>query len=1246
LVFSLHSSFTSQTYLSTSDHGLVIADGSDKWAIGWEDWTDFNYSDATVLVCYQGPSPGCPIDPQRVLGRGSFGNTASAQAYQSEPVNTATGNYVSEVTDAHLPGRGLAFDFVRTYNALSTETGVFGPGWTHSFTARIIPNADGSATFVSEDGAKTTYASDGGGGYARPPGAYGLLTPIGGGGYELLKREQIRYRFDAAGKLASVLDRNNNTIGLTYSSGRLTTITDTVGRQVTLSYNPDATLATLAFPPSRSVTYAYYPDGRLETATDPRGGTTTYAYDPAGRLQTITDQNGHDVVTNTYSPDGRVIEQVDARGFHTTFDWDPASQTSTMTDARGGQWIDDYDAGILMSRRDPLGNTTTYAFSADLGLSATVDPRGLKTETNVDGAGNLIYRRSAAPFGYIETWTYNGRHDPVTYVDRRGNPTSYTYDTAGNLKTVTGPPPVSPLTTYNYDPAGTGLLFSMVDPRGKSTSFGYDVQANRNRTTTPLGYVTTMTFDAGGRMQTLVEPRGNVAGGDPSQYTTNFTHDEADHVRTTTTPLGHVTRVDYDPAGNRTLVTDANNHTTGYEYDEANHLTAVIDADTRRTSYGYDQVGNLTGRTDANNHVATYAYDLAKRLTTETRPLGRVWAYQYDGDGNRTKVIDPIAAATPTTSDFQVTYAYDELNRVSTATFFGNGSATYGYDANDNRISLSDAAGASTYTYDTLDRLATYRRGTRGINYGYDAGSNVTTRTYTDGTLVTLAYNDDGRLASATSAGAVTTYGYDAAANLTTTTLPAANGYVESRTFDRSGRLTEAKNQRGATVLSRSTYTLDPVGNRLTMQTTTDNVSYTYDALDRLTQACYTPACAAPGDNFRRYTYDPVGNRLTEVRDTGTTTYTYDGLDQLNQTTGPGGTTTYTYDLDGRATASGNRTFTWTQPGRLASTRQGNTTTTYTYDGDGLRLQASTGNQASKKTQFDWDVNRPLPELVAERDGNAALLRRYVNGLNTISMTAGTSSYYFQYDGLGSIVNLTSATGATQWTYAYLPFGGVRTETKNDTQAPANVLRFTGEYLDPTALYHLRARQYDPGTGRFLSADPLRFRPGTSFVGEYVYANNRPTILVDPSGRDSVGLCINALAFLGIGGGAQICLVATGELEIGITATVEWGLGSPSLSAGFGPNRSDATSINDLGQHFNVKGASVGEVGGVSVEQFEGTGVCGQPVSGGGFSITGTSKGPPIEGHGGNSYTFIPLNLDFGGLFGDQDPACPGKTSK
>ena len=63
-------------------------------------------------------------------------------------------------------------------------------------------------------------------------------------------------------------------------------------------------------------------------------------------------------------------------------------------------------------------------------------------------------------------------------------------------------------------------------------------------------------------------------------------------------------------------------------------------------------------------------------------------------------------------------------------------------------------------------------------------------------------------------------------------------------------------------------------------------------------------------------------------------------------------------------------------------------------------------------------------------------LRAYQNSERVIAMTVGTTTYDFHHDGLGSVAKLTSSAGVAQWTYAYLPCSGVRTENKNN-KAPA-----------------------------------------------------------------------------------------------------------------------------------------------------------------------------------------------------------------
>jgi len=452
---------------------------------------------------------------------------------------------------------------------------------------------------------------------------------------------------------------------------------------------------------------------------------------------------------------------------------------------------------------------------------------------------------------------------------------------------------------------------------------------------------------------------------------------------------------------------------------------------------------------------------------------------------------------------------------------------------------MSDGAGTETYTYDELDRLRTVSRGTDQFAYTFDAAGNLLSRTYPDGTVTSYTYDDDGRMASATSGGAITTYTYDPAGNVLTTTTP--DGFTARRTYDRAGRLLEVANVSAAGVLSRSTYGLDPAGNRVQLTTTRSNVLYTYDPLDRLIRVCYAsctsggggggptqgPVSAAstplgcldcgggttltgpptnnppaPADTFTAWTYDPLGNRLTETTYLGTTTYTYDAADRLTSVTAPGGVVTaYTYDRNGNQRSAGANTFTYDLADRLVSASVGTKTESYTWAGDGLRLSATSGNGPSGTTRFQLDRSFPLPELALERDGNGKLLRRYSYGLDLLSQTTPTKGpYWSHHDGLGSVTDVTSPSGTSLWWMEYTPFGTPRA-SGSTSQAPVNLFRFTGAYLDtPSGLYHLRARQYDPALGRFLSVDPVAGPITEPAVGAYVYVRDNPCRFVDPAG--------------------------------------------------------------------------------------------------------------------------------------------------
>jgi RHS repeat-associated protein len=95
---------------------------------------------------------------------------------------------------------------------------------------------------------------------------------------------------------------------------------------------------------------------------------------------------------------------------------------------------------------------------------------------------------------------------------------------------------------------------------------------------------------------------------------------------------------------------------------------------------------------------------------------------------------------------------------------------------------------------------------------------------------------------------------------------------------------------------------------------------------------------------------------------------------------------------------------------------------------------------------------------------------------------------------------LTDGTGTEVGTQQYDAFGAPRSQTGVQLS-----LGFTGEQRDgESGLIYLRARYYDPKTGRFLTTDPLRgsaWRPASQHA--YVYALNNPLRYRDPRGREA-----------------------------------------------------------------------------------------------------------------------------------------------
>ena len=1137
------------------------------------------------------------VDADPWLGQATnYGQSVAWNAYEADPVNTATGNYAYQRTDLSIPTRSLPLEFSRSYNSVAPVDDILGFGWTHSYNINAAENSsDSSVTILHGDGRTERFTwNDSSSAYDPPAGTFSTLEKVGDN-FRLTLKDQTVYDFNSSGNLSTITDRNGNVTTLSYSGSLLSNIAAPDGRTLTFSYNGDYRLSQVSDPLARTVQFTYDGNGNLTTVTDPTSAATTYTYNNDHRLLTTTDANSHTFVSNTYNGDGRVSQQQDGAGNITTFVYDIENHKTIVTDPRGNTRTYQYDSSLrLTSQIDGLGNTESFTYDGDNNRSSFTDKRGNTTNFTYDDRGNALTITN--PLSGVTSYTYNSKNNPLTFTDANSHTTTQTYDSKGN-RTMSANP-LSGITLYAYHGTGNrnGLLASQTDPLGRTTNYDYNAQGDLVSITDPLSGVVTYTYDAGGRQLSMTDARSNTTtftydslnrlltetnalGGittytydsvgnlasitDPKGGTTTYAYDAKDQLVSITDPGGYTTTYAYDAVGNRTSATDGNSHTTtysydaadrmanqtnaltqtttyaydangnttgvtdplshttsfsydalnrrttvsdplgntttttydavgnvmtatdangkvsSYTYDSADRLTAVTDALSGNVSYAYDANGNRTGMTDANGHTTAYAYDALGRLTSVTDPLSNVTSHTYDANGNRISTTDANGDTT--------TYTYDALDRLTGIGYADSSTVAYTYDANGNRLNMVDSTGTTSYTYDSLNRPLSVNQPSGAISYSYDALNRLSITTPAGS--VTYTYNGVDQLLTLTDWDAnATTYSYDTAGRQTG--ISYANGITASHTFDNADRLLGITYADGAGTIASFTYTLDAVGNRLTMVDSDGTTTYTYDALNRLTGVGYpsgTPSVVS-------YTYDPMGNRLTKGQDGVTTSYTYDDSDRLLTTNTGGSITNYTWDDNGNLLTRDGETFSWDKAGRLAGWTEGSETASYEYNGDGVRVERTVNGTA---TTYLQDLAGGLPVVL--RDTTSGTSTDYVYGVDLITtIDSGGAPTFYHGDGLGSTRLLTDSSGNITDQYTYDAFGSERTHTGGSD----NPFTYTGEQADPdNGLIFLRMRYYDPDVGRYISADRWRGQDNLpQTTNRYVYVINNPINHTDPTG--------------------------------------------------------------------------------------------------------------------------------------------------
>ncbi|MFA5711917.1 Ig-like domain-containing protein, partial [Mycolicibacterium sp.] len=800
------------------------------------------------------------------------------------------------------------------------------------------------------------------------------------------------YVYDRDGRLAFVVDPNGRLTGYAYDgAGAVTAVTEYAGAIATaVTYSLSYVLSEIASKnlnassANRTTRLIYDEAGRRAFSIDATGLLTAYSYDGSGAVTKTVRHGDRYTATNVslstlrswsnarlgnartnrifYDGAGRAVYDIDAENYVSARTYDAGGNVTeerrygarvTVGDATTRAQLSTQLAGQSVPVR-----TLQYAYDGAGRLTDTYDGVGVRTRLILDSRGRVTERILAY-----------GTADQAS--------TEYAYDAAGRLRRETRAfgSAEATTTTYTYD--GLGRLESITDGLGYTTTRSYDAAGRMTSEVKPRNdaaptATTTYTYDAFGNVTAITDPRG---------YTGYFYYDKLNRQVMQVDPEGYVTSTTYTIGGEVQSVTRRYNRGTGY--GPATPPTVTAHAKDATTTFTRDKLDRITAIQDAQGFTESFQLNAFGDQLTYTNKVGGQFVRTFDGRGLMLteRAPETTSAGAIVINAFEYDARGNLTRKVEAQGLTEQRTTRYIYDLADRVVeTLGDTFGALAVDFTTPVTV-----NPRTVNR-YDARSNLIEVHVTETGARTLFYYDDlnRKIAQVDAMGGLTTYGYDANGNV-----------VQFRAYD--DRIALPPDPGGPPPANGGGY-------RLT--------TYQYDRANRLVAATVAGLRTAEwtGSTFStqiqdvttRLEYDATGNVVREVDGRGDSVWSYYDRrgKKIAQVDQGGYLTSYTLDSEGNvlkeerfATKLASAVGAGSDPESLRIAVQGDATdriTEYTYDRNGRRLTET------RKNVNAWVIS------------------------SSGSINAGPqhATVGFQYDGLGNITRKTEATGeAKNYTY-------------------------------------------------------------------------------------------------------------------------------------------------------------------------------------------------------------------------------------
>ncbi len=1090
--------------------------------------TTYSYDPATLMIASVTDANGNETT-YKYDGLGNRTKMVNALSHVTTYTYEPVFNQMTSMTDPN--GRATIFEYDSFGNRIK-ETDPLGNTrqWTYDVNGNILTEKD-------RNGNLTTHEYDAFRNRIKTTDALGNVTIM---------------TYDAVGNLKTRTDANLHTTKFDYDGlDRLIRETDPLGATTQIFYDGEGNRKQVVDRNGNSTSFDYDHRKRIIKTTDALGNFTTQTYDGNNNRTSVTDKNGHitrfqydvqnrltqttDALNNisrlTYDPVGNLLTETDANNRTTSYTYDPLNRRITKTNAVGAVTRFDYDMVGLAGCPECTGPTKGSSL-----ITKQTDGNSKVTFFKYDGLDRLILqiRKEGDTADVIDAsdavteFFYDANGNRLAIIEPNGNTTTYEYDALNRRTKETNA--AGDVTRFEYD--GVGNLVKIFAPNGNVTTNTYDARDRLTRVEDLIGLVATYTYDNVGNRLTETDGNGN---------TTTFEYDDIYRLITVTDPLGETTKYDYDPVGNLLQVTDRELNITTHTYDNINRRITTTDALGHVTQFQYDKVGNLTKITDANGHATQYAYDGVNRLIRETYPdpIPNTRTLTYDFVGNLLTRQDQKGQITR--------YAYNDLYFLTRRDYPVSPDDNFTYDLSGRMLTGERGGWLVTFDYDGANRVTQTTQNGEVITYVYDIPGRTRTFTYPGGRAIVEQMDFRNRLDNiedGTLLPPIVQYAYDLGNRVGSRTY--RNGAVADYTYNANNWVLGLEHTIGLTRIAGFGYTHDKEGNKKFEEKRHDSTgseAYQYDDIYRLIDFKVGKLVGSTVPvplTQTQYNLDPVGNWNNKTTDGKTENRTHNAVNEITSTNA----VPITHDDNGNLQQDERFTYAYDEENRLIRvTRKSDKRVVGQYQYDALsRRVVKRANLAGivTETRYFYDSAR----IIEEQNPAFVTEATYVYGNyidEVLTMDRGGQTFFYHQNTLWSVAALTDSAATVVERYTYDAYGCVTPAAS----AVGNPYLFTGRQFDEeTGLYFYRARYYDCVKGRFLQRDPLGYVDGMNL---YEYVRSNPVVRLDPLGQKTDEECCNEAKTAGLDNGdlaGVVCCPCNGDPPACRKVSCVWGTGS------------------------------------------------------------------------------------------------------